>query len=100
MLHNDAASEVRLLESQRARSHAEFGDLIQSSRTRQRVYVEGDVEGGTVSFGPGGAFADEIVPAARIVERLMRATLRERPVLSRMWPSRQRTFRRADGSRR
>ena len=71
VLHNDAAREVRRLESEGARSHAEFGDLILSSRTRQRVYVEGDVDGGIVSFGPGGAFADEIVPAARIVERLM-----------------------------
>ncbi|HSW17436.1 MAG TPA: nitronate monooxygenase [Ramlibacter sp.] len=76
VLHNDAAREVRRLESEGARTHAEFGDLILSSRTRQRVYVEGDVEGGIVSFGPGGAFADEIVPAAQIVERLMRDAAR------------------------
>jgi len=72
VLHNDAARAVRQREAEGARSHAEFGDLILSSRTRQRVYVDGDVEGGIVSFGPAGAFADEIVPAGRIVERLMR----------------------------
>lgn len=71
VLHNDAARAVRQREAEGARSHAEFGDLILSSRTRQRVYIEGDVEGGIVSFGPGGAFADEIVPAGRIVEQLM-----------------------------
>ncbi|MNL11363.1 Nitronate monooxygenase [compost metagenome] len=76
VLHNDAAREVQRLESQGARSHAEFGDLILSSRTRQRVYADGDVDGGIVSFGPGGAFADEIVPAAQIVERLMRDAAR------------------------
>ncbi|MGJ7524956.1 NAD(P)H-dependent flavin oxidoreductase [Variovorax sp. GB1P17] len=76
VLHNETAREVRRLEAQGVRSHAEFGDLILSSRTRQRVYVEGDVDGGIVSFGPGGAFADEIVPAARIVERLMRDAAR------------------------
>ncbi|MEJ8821052.1 nitronate monooxygenase [Variovorax humicola] len=72
VLHNDAAREVHRLEAGGARSHAEFGDLILSSRTRQRVYEEGDVDGGIVSLGPAGGFADEIEPAARIVEKLVR----------------------------
>jgi len=84
VLHNGAARAVHRLESEGARSHAEFGDLILSSRTRQRVYVEGDVDGGIVSFGPGGAFADEIVPAARIVERLMRDAAQATSAFARM----------------
>ena len=72
VLVNDAAREVQRLEAGGARHHADFGDLILSSRTRQRVYQDGDVEGGIVSLGPAGGFADGIVPAAEIVERLMR----------------------------
>jgi NAD(P)H-dependent flavin oxidoreductase YrpB (nitropropane dioxygenase family) len=72
VLDNAAAREVRRLECEGARTHAAFGDLILSSRTRQRVYIEGDVEGGIVSFGPGGAFADRIEPAGQIVQRLVR----------------------------
>ena len=71
VLHNEAAREVRRLEAAGARSHGEFGDLILSSRTRQRVYADGDVDGGIVSLGPAGGFADRIEPAARIVERLV-----------------------------
>ncbi len=84
VLHNEAAREVRRLESAGARTHAEFGDLILSSRTRQRVYAEGDVEGGIVSFGPAGAFADEIEPAGRIVERLVRDAGRAAGALGRL----------------
>ena len=71
VLSNDAARQVRLLEAAGASSHADFGDLILSSRTRQRVYLDGDVDGGIVSLGPAGGFADEIVPAAQIVARLV-----------------------------
>lgn len=71
VLANDTAREVQRLEAGGARSHADFGDLILSSRTRQRVYRDGDVEAGIVSLGPAGGFADGIVPAAQIVERLM-----------------------------
>ncbi|MDM0103461.1 nitronate monooxygenase [Variovorax sp. J22R24] len=71
VLHNEAAREVRRLEAAGARSHGEFGDLILSSRTRQRVYAEGDVDGGIVSLGPAGGFADGIEPAARIIARLV-----------------------------
>ncbi|HSV57997.1 MAG TPA: DUF4105 domain-containing protein [Variovorax sp.] len=42
VLRNDAAREVHRLESEGACSHAEFGDLILSSRTRQRVYPLSD----------------------------------------------------------
>lgn len=71
VLVNDAAREVQRIEAAGARHHADFGDLILSSRTRERVYQAGDVEAGIVSLGPAGGFADGIVPAARIVERLM-----------------------------
>lgn len=71
VLDNEAAREVQRLEAAGARQHSDFGDLILSSRTRQRVYRDGDVEAGIVSFGPAGGFADAIVPAARIVEQLI-----------------------------
>ncbi|WP_238587504.1 hypothetical protein [Cupriavidus sp. IDO] len=63
---------VQRLEAAGARSHGEFGDLILSSRTRQRVYVDGDVDAGIVSLGPAGGFSDAIAPAADIVAGLMR----------------------------
>ena len=71
VLANDAARQVQRLEAEGARQHGDFGDLILSSRTRQRVYLEGDVEAGIVSLGPAGGFADAIVPAAQIVEKLI-----------------------------
>jgi hypothetical protein len=71
VLDNAAAREVQRLEATGVRQHSDFGDLILSSRTRQRVYQDGDVEAGIVSLGPAGGFADAIVPAARIVEQLM-----------------------------
>ncbi len=72
VLANDAAREVQRLEAAGARRHSEFGDLILSERTRQRVYVDGDVEAGIVSLGPAAGFADAVVPAAQIVDTLMR----------------------------
>ena len=71
VLDNEAAREVQRLEAAGARQHSDFGDLILSSRTRQRVYQDGDVEAGIVSLGPAGGFADAIVPAARIVAQLI-----------------------------
>ncbi len=71
VLLNDTARRVQQLEDGGARSHQEFGDLILSSRTRQRVYVEGQVEEGMVSLGPACGFADRIEPAADIIRRLM-----------------------------
>jgi nitronate monooxygenase len=71
VLDNEAAREVQRLEAAGARRHSDFGDLILSSRTRQRVYQDGDVEAGIVSLGPAGGFADAIAPAAQIVEQLI-----------------------------
>ncbi|HZZ10609.1 MAG TPA: nitronate monooxygenase [Paraburkholderia sp.] len=76
VMDNAAAREVQRLEADGARQYRDFGDLILSSRTRQRVYQDGDVEGGIVSLGPAGAFADAIVPAAQIVEQLIRDAMR------------------------
>ncbi|MDM0113970.1 nitronate monooxygenase [Variovorax sp. J22R133] len=84
VLHNDAAREVQRLEAGGARSHGEFGDLILSSRTRERVYEGGDVDGGIVSLGPAGGFADEIAPAAQIVSRLMRDAARAASAFARV----------------
>jgi nitronate monooxygenase len=69
---NETAREVQRLEAAGASSHREFGDLILSSRTRERVYREGRIEEGIVSLSPAGGFADAIEPAGVIVERLMR----------------------------
>jgi len=71
VLANETAREVQRLEAAGVRSHAAFGDLILSSRTRERVYEGGEVEAGIVSFGPAGGFADAIEPAGAIVGRLM-----------------------------
>ncbi|MBE0592633.1 MAG: nitronate monooxygenase [Gemmatimonadales bacterium] len=71
VMANETAREVQRMEAAGARSHREFGDLILSSRTRERVYRGGDVEGGIVSLGPAGGFADAIESASTIVERLM-----------------------------
>ncbi|SPA32514.1 2-nitropropane dioxygenase [Cupriavidus taiwanensis] len=71
VLANDSARAVQRLEAQGARNHAAFGDLILSSRTRQRVYLDGEVDAGIVSLGPAGGFADAIEPAGRIVARLV-----------------------------
>lgn len=38
------AREVQQREAAGARSHAEFGDLILSARTKERVYINGDVK--------------------------------------------------------
>ncbi|SCU96486.1 Nitronate monooxygenase (fragment) [Cupriavidus necator] len=72
MLANETAREVQRLEAAGARGHGEFGDLILSSRTRQRVYIDGDVDAGIASLGPAGGFSDAVAPAAEIVARLMR----------------------------
>lgn len=71
VLRNDTAREVQRLEAAGARGHGEFGDLILSSRTRQRVYIDGEVDAGIVSLGPAGGFCDAVEPAARIVAGLM-----------------------------
>lgn len=68
---NDVAREVQQREAAGARTHREFGDLILSARTKQRVYREGKVEEGIVSLGPAAGFADRIEPAGDIVKRLM-----------------------------
>lgn len=72
MLLNDTAREVQRLEAAGARSHGEFGDLILSSRTRLRVYIDCEVDAGIVSLGPAGGFSDAIAPAADIIAGLMR----------------------------
>lgn len=72
VMDNETAREVQRLEAEGARTHRDFGDLILSSRTRERVYRGGRVEEGIVSLGPAGGFADAIEPAGEIVARLMR----------------------------
>lgn len=71
VMANETAREVQRREAAGARRHEDFGDLILSSRTRERVYEQGQVEDGIVSLGPAGGFADAIEPAGVIVGRLM-----------------------------
>lgn len=71
VLLNETAREVQKLEAAGVSTHAEFGDLILSARTKERVYIGGDVDGGIVSLGPAGGFADRVESATVIVERLM-----------------------------
>ncbi len=71
VMDNATAREVQRLEAAGARKHAEFGDLILSTRTKERVYRDGHVDDGIVSLGPAGGFADAIEPAGVIVDRLM-----------------------------
>lgn len=71
VMDNATARAVQQREAEGARSHREFGDLILSTRTKARVYRDGDVEEGIVSLGPAGGFADRIESAGVIVERLM-----------------------------
>lgn len=68
---NDTSREVQRLEDEGARKHADFGDLILSSRTKEQVYIGGNVENGMVSLGPACGFADRIEPAAEIISRLI-----------------------------
>jgi nitronate monooxygenase len=71
VMANETALEVQRLEQAGARRHQDFGDLILSSRTVERVYRQGRVEEGIVSLGPAGGFADAVEPAGRIVQRLI-----------------------------
>lgn len=72
VLDNATAREVQRMEASGARRHGDFGDLILSSRTRERVYRDGQVDEGLVSLGPAGGFADVIEPVGFIVARLVR----------------------------
>jgi len=85
VLSNETALAVQRLEAGGARSHADFGELILSSRTRERVYQEGDVEAGIVSLGPAGGFADAIQPAGEIVNRLVEEARLACGVMARRW---------------
>lgn len=71
VLANETALKVQELERDGAPSHSDYGDLILSGRTRERVYTNGKVDEGIVSFGPGGAFTDRIEPAGDIVRKLV-----------------------------
>lgn len=71
VMANATAREVQRLEAAGARRHQDFGDLILSSRTVDKVYQQGLVDEGIVSLGPAGGFADAIEPAGDIVRRLM-----------------------------
>jgi NADH:quinone reductase (non-electrogenic) len=74
VMANKTAREVQRLEAAGARRHEDFGDLILSVRTRDRVYRDGHVDDGIVSLSPAAVFAKAIEPAGVIVNRLMTET--------------------------
>lgn len=71
VLDNKTAREVRRLEQEGKRRHEEFGDLIKGARTKERVYIGGDPDGGMVSLGPSAGFANRLCPASEIIETLV-----------------------------
>ena len=85
VMANATAREVQRLEAAGARRHADFGDLILSTRTRERVYRDGKVDEGIVSLGPAGGFADAIEPAGTIVARLVDQAREAMNALARQW---------------
>lgn len=85
VMANATAREVQRLEAAGARRHEDFGDLIMSSRTRERVYRDGKVDEGIVSLGPAGCFADTIEPAGTIVTRLVREAREAMTALDQRW---------------
>lgn len=85
VMANGTAREVQRLEAAGARRHEDFGDLILSTRTRERVYRDGQVDAGIVSLGPAGGFADAIEPAGAIVARLVDEARAAMDALGRHW---------------
>ena len=85
VMANGTAREVQRLEAAGARRHEEFGDLILSTRTRERVYRDGLVDEGIVSLSPAAGFADAIEPAGTIVARLVAEAREAMDALGRRW---------------
>lgn len=71
VLRNDTARQVEAIERAGAADHAAFGDLTNSSITRDHCYANGDWERGMVSLGPSIAFAHRIEPLQAIVAELI-----------------------------
>jgi len=72
VLINDTVREVQRLESQGARKHEDFGDLIRGYLTKKHCYSRGEWQTGMISISSAAGFADAIEPAGDIIERLMR----------------------------
>ena len=71
VLHNETARQVHALEQAGARDHADFGDLIAGTTTRDHCYAQGDWQHGMASLGPSIAFAQRIEPLHVIVNELV-----------------------------
>jgi NAD(P)H-dependent flavin oxidoreductase YrpB (nitropropane dioxygenase family) len=71
VLDNKTSREVQRLEQEGKRRHEEFGDLIKGIRTKERVYMGGDPDGGMVSLGPAAGFANHQCSASEIVDTLV-----------------------------
>lgn len=71
VLANDNARTVQALEANGTRSHADFGELIQGSTTRDHCYRGGDVQRGMVSMGPAISFATRRESIAEAMDGLI-----------------------------
>jgi len=71
VMANAAARQVQALEAAGVRKHADFGDLILSARTRERVYRDGQIDAGIVSLSPAAGFANRVEPVGAIFAQLL-----------------------------
>ncbi len=71
VLANDNARAVQAMEAAGARRHADFGDRIKGTTTRDHCYLGGDVQQGMVSMGPSIGFATRRESIAEAMQALI-----------------------------
>lgn len=71
VLANDNARRVQAMEAAGTRRHADFGDLIKGTTTRDQCYRGGDVQQGMVSMGPAIGFAKRRESIADVMATLL-----------------------------
>lgn len=71
VLANDNARAVQAMEAAGTRRHADFGDLIKGTTTRDHCYRGGDVSRGMVSMGPAIGFAHRRESIQEAMDSLM-----------------------------
>jgi NAD(P)H-dependent flavin oxidoreductase YrpB (nitropropane dioxygenase family) len=71
VLANNNARSVQQMEAAGVRQHAEFGERIKGTTTRDLCYRDGDVQQGMVSMGSAIGFANRREPIAAVVATLM-----------------------------
>jgi len=74
VMANATARQVQALKAAGVRKHADFGDLILSARTYERVYRDGQIDAGIVSLSPAVGFANRVEPVGAIFAQLITET--------------------------